>query len=180
MAINKKSLQDLFGADDQPKKSIFDDQDDGIEAEDDSQGFTDIDIDDSYEDDLLPAAPVIRNTQAMPISAETVNADFDYSIRTQSSIINNAQQLIQLALQNAVEGGTARDLEVAATAIETAGNAVERLLNLHEKIKKITPADSQQLQPSGNTFIQNQVVYQGTTADIFAKLKEEKSGAIDV
>jgi hypothetical protein len=83
--------------------------------------------------------------------------------------------LIQIALENASNGGTARDIEVASNAIFNASKVVEGLMALHEKRAKIdTPTPEM---GSGNTFVQNQIVYQGTTTDALKALRE---GSINV
>ena len=94
----------------------------------------------------------------------------NYARDTQNDLINQSQRLIQIALENASNGGTARDIEVASNAILNAAKVVEGLLNIQEKRTKLSSA-----QPnvgSGNTFVQNQIVYQGTTADAMKALRD--------
>ena len=56
-----------------------------------------------------------------------------------------------------------------------AAKVIEGLMTLHEKRAKIdTPT---QEMGSGNTFVQNQIVYQGTTTDA---LKALRDGVLDV
>lgn len=172
MAIDKQGLRNLFGnaSDDEVKKEDFF-AEDNEQSEDDGFEFSYSDD----EDDLLPAAPVIRDTEAAPITQQNVISDVKYALDTQNDLINQAQRLIQIALENASNGGTARDIEVASNSILNAAKVVEGLMALHEKRAKIdTP---QPEMGSGNTFVQNQIVYQGTTADA---LKALKSGALDV
>ena len=187
MALNRQKLKDLFGTDDEQENTsiasesahnFFSDGEatteereviDILSDEEDSYtGTLDLDIPD--DDGLLPKAPVMRNAQAKPLPPESVDADVDFAIRTQSYIINKGQQLIELALTNAAEDGSARSIEAAAKAIETLGGSVEKLLGVYEKLKNIKGGDSNPM-GSGNTFVQNQVVYQGTTSDIIKQLR---------
>lgn len=172
MAINKQGLRNLFGnapEETEKKEDFFAD-----EEQQSSTPFT-LQIPDDDEDDLLPSPRVIKDAQAAPITQQNVTSDVKYALDTQSDLINQAQRLIQIALENASNGGTARDIEVASNAIFNASKVVEGLMALHEKRAKI---DTPTLEMgSGNTFVQNQIVYQGTTADA---LKALRNGEIDV
>ena len=83
---------------------------------------------------------------------------------------------LQIALENASNGGTARDIEVASNAITNAAKVVEGLMSLHEKRTKLSGGQQPEM-GSGNTFVQNQIVYQGTTSDALKALKE---GTLDI
>lgn len=174
MAVNSKKLKDLFGASDDTsttKEDIFVDEED-----DNSNNFTDIELDEQDDDGLFPPAPVMKNPIAKPITSDNVNADFDFAVRVQADLLNRQQQLIQIAMNNAVDGN-ARDIEVASQSIEAASNMTEKLISLHEKISKMKAQDNSEQQGNiitGNTI--NQVIYQGTTADIIEKIK---NGTID-
>lgn len=189
MAINREKLKDLFGTDDttvsinsQEAMSFFGDN---IAQSEDSGVFDVMSEEDSYtgnldllvpeEDDLLPQAPILRNNQASPVTQATMDADVDFALRTQNHIINKGQQLIQMALNNAIEDGSAKSIEAAAKTIDSVGKSVERLLGIYEKLNaiKTTSAETSPM-GNGNTFVQNQVVYQGTTSDIIKQLMDEK------
>lgn len=180
MAVNSKKLKDIFGVtEDDTSQSqvqnddIFVDEDD---AENTDTSFTDIDIE-APEDDILPPAPVLKNPNAKPLTSEDTTSDFDFAVRVQTDLLNRQQQLIQIALNNAVEGN-ARDIEVATQAISDASAMAEKLITLHEKISKLKALENTEQQGNiitGNTI--NQVIYQGTTADIIKKIQD---GAIDV
>lgn len=177
MALNKQNLKDLFGAPSKPRTAkntpVFDDED----VDDQQTDFTDFpDIEDE-EDSLLPAPAVYKDVEAKPISDKDIDVDADYAIKTQESLINQSQQLVSLALATAAEGGNARDIEVAAGAINAATAAVEKLLDLHSKIQKLKQTSTEQNVGTGNTFVNNQVVFQGTTKDLLSKIE---AGEIDV
>ena len=169
MAIDKRKLKNLFG--NAPDEEVQDSQEE-------SKDFFDDDSDnENYEftipendEDLLPAAPIIRNPDAKPITEQSVVADVNYARDAQNDLINQSQRLIQIALENASNGGTARDIEVASNAILNAAKVVEGLLNIHEKRTKLS--SEQPNVGSGNTFVQNQIVYQGTTSEAMKALRE--------
>lgn len=176
MPINNKKLQDIFGSDssenDENMSSELDIADDA-----DDNGFP-LNLNAQDDDDLIPPAPVFRDPEALPVTQKAVDSDIDYALRTQCNLINQSQQLIEIALKSSADGGTSADIKAAAEAINTATNAVEKLIALHEKLQKIK-AVTPEAQPAmtGNTLIQNQVIYNGTTADILKQLSE---GTIDV
>ena len=170
MAIDKQGLRNLFG--NAPDES---DKKDDFFAEDEQSSSYAIQLPEDDDDDLLPSPRVVKDNQAAPITQQNVTSDVKYALDTQSDLINQAQRLIQIALENASNGGTARDIEVASNAIFNASKVVEGLMALHEKRAKIdTPTPEM---GSGNTFVQNQIVYQGTTADA---LKAIRNGEINV
>lgn len=169
MAIDKQGLRNLFGnADEDEKKEDFFSEDSDTE-DSPFEFFTE-------DDDLLPAAPIIRDKEALPITQQNINSDVKYALDTQNDLINQAQRLIQIALENASNGGTARDIEVASNAITNAAKVVEGLMSLHEKRTKLN-GGSQPEMGSGNTFVQNQIVYQGTTSEAMKALRD---GTLDI
>lgn len=171
MAIDKQGLRNLFGnASDEPEEK----KEDFFAEEEQSSPFA-LQLPEDDDDDLLPAPRVVKDKQAAPITQQNVTSDVKYALDTQSDLINQAQRLIQIALENASNGGTARDIEVASNAITNAAKVVEGLMVLHEKRAKIDAPTPEM--GSGNTFVQNQIVYQGTTSDA---LKALRNGEIDV
>ena len=170
MAIDKQGLRNLFGnapEETEKKEDFF--------AEEEQTSSYQLQLPEDDDDDLLPAARVIRDNNALPVTQQNVTSDVRYALDTQNDLINQSQRLIQIALENASNGGTARDIEVASNAITNAAKVIEGLMTLHEKRAKIdTPA---QEMGSGNTFVQNQIVYQGTTTDA---LKALRDGVLDV
>lgn len=167
MAIDKKKLKNLFG--NAPDEEEFNQSSQDFFEEDEDNENYELTLPED-DDDLLPAAPVIRNPDAKPITEQSVNADMNYARDTQNDLINQSQRLIQIALENASNGGTARDIEVASNAILNAAKVVEGLLSIHEKRTKLS--SEQPNVGSGNTFVQNQIVYQGTTSDAMKALRD--------
>lgn len=170
MAIDKQGLRNLFG--NAPEES--EKKEDFFSEEEQTNSYA-LQLPEDDDDDLLPAARVMRDNNALPVTQQNVTSDVKYALDTQNDLINQSQRLIQIALENASNGGTARDIEVASNAITNAAKVIEGLMILHEKRAKIdTPTQDM---GSGNTFVQNQIVYQGTTTDA---LKALRSGMIDV
>lgn len=169
MAIDKRKLKNLFG--NAPDEEVQDSQEESKDFFDDDSDNENYEFTISENDeDLLPAAPIIRNPDAKPITEQSVVADVNYARDAQNDLINQSQRLIQIALENASNGGTARDIEVASNAILNAAKVVEGLLNIHEKRTKLS--SEQPNVGSGNTFVQNQIVYQGTTSEAMKALRE--------
>lgn len=170
MAIDKQRLRNLFGnaPEETEKKEDF------FSEEEQTNSYA-LQLPEDDDDDLLPAARVTRDNNALPVTQQNVTSDVRYALDTQNDLINQSQRLIQIALENASNGGTARDIEVASNAITNAAKVIEGLMILHEKRAKID-SPTQDI-GSGNTFVQNQIVYQGTTTDA---LKALRSGTIDV
>lgn len=170
MAIDKQGLRNLFG--NAPEES--EKKEDFFSEEEQTNSYA-LQLPEDDDDDLLPAARIMRDNNALPVTQQNVTSDVKYALDTQNDLINQSQRLIQIALENASNGGTARDIEVASNAITNAAKVIEGLMILHEKRAKIdTPTQDM---GSGNTFVQNQIVYQGTTTDA---LKALRSGMIDV
>lgn len=177
MAVNNKKLKDLFGTDEpkeEKKTEVFDIFSEDEDTSKDTSQYT-IDYSDNDVDNILPIPSVSKEINTKPFTQQNLTDDINYALKTQTDLINKSQQLVQIALQSAAEDGTARDIEVAAGAINTASTSVEKLLDLYDKLKKLTGQSTEQV--SGNTFVQNQVIYQGTTSDLLKQLEE---GTIDV
>ena len=185
MAINNKKLKDLFGTEEpkeEPKKEVQKNEvfdifsEDENESKEETSQYT-IEYSEDDVDDMLPSASVSKELNTKPFTQQNLTDDINYALKTQTDLINKSQQLVQIALHSAAEDGTARDIEVAAGAINTASASVEKLLDLYEKLKKLTGQNTEQASTGGNTFVQNQVIYQGTTSDL---LKQMEEGTLDV
>lgn len=152
MAIDTNKLMNVFGVNNDTQLETFDD-----DPEEDYDG---------------PVAPIIKNTEASPVTEKDMDNDIDYTLRTQSNLINQAQKAVQIALENAQNGGTARDIEVLSETINTATNSVEKLLDLHTKIKKLKEMNPEP-EAKNVQYVQNQVVFRGTTSDALRAIKEK-------
>ena len=141
----------------------------GIEDEDMSE--------DEYSDEIVEEenktkAPVLYNTQDnVPISEEEKASDLQYSRKSMQSIVDRAQKILELSIKNIEESGTDRSIEVATEAVNSAVNASEKLVDLHDKLEKLKISrEKLNGMGSGNSFVQNQTVVHLTTAELLDKL----------
>ncbi len=161
MAIDKKKLMGAFGLNPiQGQPTAPSDGD--IEEEDDPflPGLPEMD------DQNLP--PIVPNTEAPAPTAQDLNTDIDYVRRAQSNLVGEAQKLVQIAMENA-ESGSSKDIFAAADTIRAASETAEKLLAVHEKLQAMQGIAGM---GNGNTFVQNQVVFQGTTEDAMRLVRQ--------
>jgi len=162
MAIDTKKLMGAFGLNPQGASQ---------QQAEDIDGNLEEDVffpDQMPEGDDGRTAPVVQNTEAPPVSAQDFNSDVDYARRSQASLVNEAQKLVQIAMENA-ESGSSKDIFAAADTIRAASETAERLIALHEKIRELNGKSDD----SGNTYVQNQVVFQGSTEDAMRLVREK-------
>src|SRR5574344_945775 len=96
-------------------------------------------VDDIDDNDLdLPNAPVCIASEAPMVNKQDLTNDIDYSRRSIHSMIEKSQQLLEIALENASNGSSPRDIEVATGVINSCADAAERLLNIHERLQKLS------------------------------------------
>ena len=101
------------------------------------------------EEDGGRTPPVIMNTEAPALTPQDFNADIDYARRSYANIASESQKLVQ----------------------------IERLVTLYEKLQKLQPSVSDQ--PAGNTYVQNQVVFNGSTEDAMKMVRERIASGQD-
>lgn len=163
MAVDQKKLMGAFGLD-------------PIQTTQSAQADLE---DEEFEDPFLPempegpegrTPPVLMNTEAPPVTSQDFNADIDYARRSYANIASESQKLVQIAMENA-ESGSSKDLFAAADTIRAASEATERLVTLYEKLQKLQSASGGQ-PDSGNTYVQNQVVFNGTTEDAMQMVRD--------
>lgn len=141
----------------------------GIEDEDMSEEEY---SDEIVEEENKTKAPVLYNTQDnVPISEEEKASDLQYSRKSMQSIVDRAQKILELSIKNIEESGTDRSIEVATEAVNSAVNASEKLVDLHDKLEKLKISrEKLNGMGSGNSFVQNQTVVHLTTAELLDKL----------
>ena len=129
---------------------------------------------DEYEaiEDSGMKAPVLYNVQdKLPITDEEQASDLQYSRKAMQSIIDRSQKVLELSIKNIEESGSDRSIEVATEAVNSAINASEKLVDLHDKLEKLKIAKAKlNGLGSGNSFVQNQTVIQMTTAELLDRL----------
>lgn len=138
--MNRPKLESAFGA-----MSPFSKQ---VKTQDDLLEDGQV-VDNSNLDD----APIVPRKQAQQLSQQDIVTDIDYTRRTLQFTVERAQQLVDLALANAADASSPRDIEVAANALNTCANVSERLVNLYASIKNLTEKSNSS---SGNNTVINQ------------------------
>lgn len=138
--MNRPKLESAFGA-----MSPFSKQ---VKTQDDLLEDGQV-VDNSNLDD----APIVPRKQAQQLSQQDIVTDIDYTRRTLQFTVERAQQLVDLALANAADASSPRDIEVAANALNTCANVSERLVNLYTSIKNLTEKSNSS---SGNNTVINQ------------------------
>lgn len=165
MAIDQKKLMGAFGL--EPVQNLTPSNSFAAEEDEDDDPFLPGLPELDGTSTRLP--PIVQNTEAPPPSPQDFNTDVDYIRRTQASLIGESQRLVQIAMENA-ESGSSKDIFAAADTIRAASETTERLLTVHEKIQAMQEKEGL---GNGNTFVQNQVVFQGTTEDAMRMIREK-------
>lgn len=158
--MKKEKLETVFGA----QKSPFMQQQTASEF--------------SASDQIVPTnilddAPIVPRRESMPLSEQDTINDIDYVRRTLQFTTERAQQLVDLALENAADGSAPRDIEVAANALNTCANISEKLITLYQNLKTLTEKPKQDL-GTGNTFVNNNKTILVSTSDLLKELSNEK------
>lgn len=157
--MKKEKLETVFGA----SKSPFMQQQTGNPFSDSDQ---------IVPTDILDDAPIVPRHSSVLSEQDTIN-DIDYVRRTLQFTTERAQQLVDLALENAADGSAPRDIEVAANALNTCANISEKLITLYQNLKTLSEKPKQDL-GTGNTFVNNNKTILVSTSDLLKELSNEK------
>lgn len=125
-------------------------------------------------DSSLPMPPVTQNPAATGPNEIDLIQDIDFTRRSLQSLLLKSQQLVELSLENASDSTGPRNIEVASTAINTAVNTAEKLVELNKKYQELTNIKKDL--GTNNTFINKTINV--TTADLLKMLKENNDGEI--
>lgn len=138
-------------------------------------------LDTEFATDLVPvneeskelAIPEEKNTDA-----EEAEADFGDVRLTLQELIRTGSQAVTDMHDIAKNDEQARSFEVLATLIKTVSETAEKLLDSHEKKKKIRGMDSEKkiAQPDVGGVSIDKAVFVGTTSDLLKQLKGKDSG----
>lgn len=115
--------------------------------------------------DVEPAAPSVN--AATPVVEKNVKMtdDADLAKANIKALMATSATALQHALQVAVQSDSPRAYEVLATLLNTAADLNTRLVNIHERERKlVTPAEENQKVIEKN--VTNNVVFSGTTAEL--------------
>lgn len=111
-------------------------------------------------------------------SMDELMSDYQKSRESLRSLLDKGEHVIDNMLQIAVQTESARSFEVAGNLIKTMSEVAKDLVNLHEitnKAKSKTPVDEPGVknQQINNTQTTNNIVFQGTTTDLFDMLESK-------
>lgn len=118
---------------------------------------------------VLEDAPIVPRNVSRSLTEQDTIVDIDYVRRTLQFTTERAQQLVDLALENAADGSSPRDIEVAANALNTCANISEKLVTLYQNLKTLQERPKQDL-GTGNTFVNNNKTILVNTSDLLKEL----------
>ena len=154
--MKKEKLESVFGI----PKSPFMQQQIGGPFADSNQVVPTTNLDD---------APIVPRHPGKGLTEEDTLTDIDYVRRTLQFTTERAQQLVDLALENAADGSSPRDIEVAANALNTCASISEKLVTLYQNLKTLSEKPKQDL-GTGNTFVNNNKTILVNTSDLLKEL----------
>lgn len=130
--------------------------------------------------DILDDAPITPRIPSAGLSEQDTIQDIDYVRRTLQFTTERAQQLVDLALANAADGSSPRDIEVAANALNTCAGISEKLLAMHTNVRQISSKNNSDM-GTGNTYVNNSQTIVLTSSDLLRQLTEDdEEDTIDV
>lgn len=111
-------------------------------------------------------------------SMDELMSDYQKSRESLRALLDKGEHVIDNMLQIAVQTESARSFEVAGNLIKTMSEVAKDLVNLHEitnKAKSKTTVDEPGVknQQINNTQTTNNIVFQGTTTDLFDMLENK-------
>jgi len=111
-------------------------------------------------------------------SMDELMSDYQKSRESLRSLLDKGEHVIDNMLQIAVQTESARSFEVAGNLIKTMSEVAKDLVNLHEitnKAKSKTTVDEPGVknQQINNNQTTNNIVFQGTTTDLFDMLENK-------
>lgn len=117
--------------------------------------------------DVFDVTPVQHGAVAtVPVvQASTVTDDSDVARSNIKALMTTTATALEHAMQVAIQSDSPRAYEVLANLINTAADLNTRLINIHEREKKLvvgTPDEPQVIKQN----VTNNVVFSGTTAEL--------------
>lgn len=143
------------------------------------------DVEATPVENMVPALVKEDNTSIVPItdaqsfpSVDDLLDDYQKSRNSLRNLLDKGEHVIENMLQIAVQTESARSFEVAGNLIKTMSEVAKDLVNLHEitnKAKSKTSVEDKKNvsnQQINNTQTNN-IVFQGTTTDLFDMLENK-------
>ncbi|QGT54514.1 terminase [Synechococcus phage B3] len=95
-----------------------------------------------------------------------INADYQYSRGTLTSLISKGQEAIDNILELARETDSPRAYEVVGQLIKTVTDSAEKLMDVQKKLKDLE-------KETGTTNVTNNALFVGTTSEVLNMIKQE-------
>lgn len=125
---------------------------------------------------LLPITSTNDNKHNFP-SVDDLMDDYQKSRNSLRNLLDKGEHVIENMLQIAVQTESARSFEVAGNLIKTMSEVAKDLVNLHEITNKAKGKSVDNEPKVGNQQINNtqtnNIVFQGTTTDLFDMLENK-------
>ena len=115
----------------------------------------------------------VKGTQSKPVKVDAKTdreKDYEYVRSKIYSMLENADEVIQEAMEMALQSGHPRAFEVVLKGIRDTSDLGDKLMDLHKKMKDLD-GEEQKVQ---QTNVQNNVFMAGTTAELIKMLKDSK------
>jgi N-methylhydantoinase A/oxoprolinase/acetone carboxylase beta subunit len=133
-------------------------------------------LDTEYVSDLVPVNEESKEIVPAEKNYDAVEADEDFeNVRmTLQELIKTGSIAISDIHSIAQNNEEARSFEVLATLIKTVSETADKLLDSHEKRKKIRNVEGKKLiEPEGGGVSIDKAVFVGTTSDLLRQLKSK-------
>ena len=151
-----KTLDDIFDVEATPVESLV-----PVAVESDSQ---------------LPITSTNDNLNNFP-SVDDLMDDYQKSRSTLRNVLDKGEHALTNMMQIAVQTESARSFEVVSNLMKTMSEISKDLISLHKQVndsKKKDIDDSKTPQPQLINNTQNNIVFQGTTTDLFDMISSEQ------
>ena len=123
------------------------------------------------EAEIIPAP--IKKPKIEKPRGEDKDADYKYQRAQLYDIVETMSEAVQGALEVAQQSDHPRAYEVVLNGAKAASEVVDKLGDLHKKMKDIETLEEVRVQQHGSTT--NNVFMSGSTADLMKMLKETKA-----
>lgn len=131
------------------------------------------DLDETF--DIVPSEVTpIEKPKTPKVSSKSEDREKDYNyVRAQLyNIVEKMQQSIDGAMETAEQTNHPRAYEVAMNGAKNAADVVEKISDLHKKMKEL---EVEEVRVQQNNTTNNNVFMSGSTAELMQLLKENKN-----
>ena len=117
----------------------------------------------NIESDIKEKTQVVK----LPERSENIETDYRYARENLYGLVERGQDAIEGILQLSKETEHPRAYEVAGQLIKTVGETAEKLIDLHQKLKKLEDEEQK-------VGTQHNHLYVGSTSELQKFLKKKK------